>query len=277
MPTASDPIAVFDSGVGGLTVLHELLVSLPQEDFVYLGDTARFPYGERSAEELERFVVEIGTRLLRNGAKLLVIACNAATSAGMRSLEMLAATGIDVIGVVNPESQLAAEATRNGRIGLLATPRDGGQRRVRAGRRRGRPGRRADVGRLSRPRADHPAGLPLRPARGRHRSLVLRPAPGGRGRHRDPRLHALPAGRARCSSACSASDVELVFSGPAIARRVEHTLALRGLLNERDGEGSYTFECTGDPDAFRELGTRFLQMPLGEVRHVELSPEGALT
>ena len=55
MPQSSDPIAVFDSGVGGLTVLHELLVSLPQEDFLYLGDTARFPYGERSAAELERF------------------------------------------------------------------------------------------------------------------------------------------------------------------------------------------------------------------------------
>jgi glutamate racemase len=66
--------------------------------------------------------------------------------------------------------------------------------------------------------------------------------------------------------------VELVFSGPAIARRVEHTLALRGLLNDRAGEGSYRFECTGDPDSFRELGTRFLQMPLGEVQHVELEP-----
>src|SRR4051812_6804223 len=115
------PIGVFDSGVGGLTVLHELLVALPHEDFLYLGDTARFPYGERTAEELERFVLEIGTRLLTAGAKLLVIACNAATSAGMPALQQLAATGIDVIGVVTPESQLAVEATRNGRIGLLGT------------------------------------------------------------------------------------------------------------------------------------------------------------
>jgi glutamate racemase len=70
------PIAVFDSGVGGLTVLHELLVSLPHEDFVYLGDTARFPYGNRPAEEVERFALEIAALLLEQEAKLLVVACN---------------------------------------------------------------------------------------------------------------------------------------------------------------------------------------------------------
>src|SRR2546426_6754469 len=77
------PIGVFDSGVGGLTVLHELLVALPHEDFLYLGDTARFPYGDRTAEELERFVLEIGTRLLTAGAQLLGIPCQRAPPAGM--------------------------------------------------------------------------------------------------------------------------------------------------------------------------------------------------
>jgi glutamate racemase len=276
VPQSSDPIAVFDSGVGGLTVLHELLVSLPQEDFLYLGDTARFPYGERTAEELERFVVEIGTRLLRNGAKLLVIACNAATSAGMRSLEMLAATGIDVIGVVTPESQIAADATRNGRIGLLAT--------------------RATVNSGAYERAVHAADPNV--------SLTSVACPDlapiiQSGFPFDERV--VETVRSYCEPLKAAEvdtvilgcthyplvrpmlqrflgrGVELVFSGPAIARRVEHTLALRGLLNDRAGEGSYRFECTGDPDAFRELGTRFLQMPLGEVTHVELSPSGVLT
>src|SRR6266516_5253194 len=108
-PRAS-PIGVFDSGVGGLTVLHELLVSLPHEDFVYLGDTARFPYGDRSGEELRRFAVEIADILLAQDAKLLVVACNAATSNALAAVEQhLAARGdgIDVIGVVAPESQLA--------------------------------------------------------------------------------------------------------------------------------------------------------------------------
>src|SRR5947199_9894701 len=81
------PIAVFDSGVGGLTVLHELLVSLPSEDYVYLGDTARFPYGERTVEELQAFSIEIADHLLDAGAKLLVVACNAASSAALDMLE----------------------------------------------------------------------------------------------------------------------------------------------------------------------------------------------
>src|ERR1700761_5085461 len=81
------PIGVFDSGVGGLTVLHELLVALPREDFLYLGDTARFPYGERSSEELAAFSAEIAEELLRRRVKLLVVACNSATAAALPALQ----------------------------------------------------------------------------------------------------------------------------------------------------------------------------------------------
>src|SRR6201993_2145250 len=119
------PIGVFDSGVGGLTVLHELLVQLPHEDFVYLGDTARFPYGERSSRELARFSAEIAEELLRRRAKLLVVACTSATAAALPSLRrrMLETTlGVDVLGVVRPEASQAVATTRTGRIGLLATP-----------------------------------------------------------------------------------------------------------------------------------------------------------
>src|SRR5438046_3605916 len=104
------PIGVFDSGVGGLTVLHELLVALPHEDFLYLGDTARFPYGERSAEELQRFCLEIADELLARGAKLMVVACNSATAAALPELRArmrqttLDGHGVDVLGVVRPES-----------------------------------------------------------------------------------------------------------------------------------------------------------------------------
>src|SRR5687768_15940209 len=94
------PIAVFDSGVGGLTVLHECLVSLPHEDFVYLGDTARFPYGTRSHGELESFALELGELLVENSAKLLVVACNAATSAALPALERRFADRVGVVGVV---------------------------------------------------------------------------------------------------------------------------------------------------------------------------------
>src|ERR1700733_7369103 len=104
------PVAVFDSGVGGLTVLHELLVSLPSEDYAYLGDTARFPYGDRSQRELREFAIEIADRLVDSGAKLLVVACNAASSAALGALEAhveLVGYEIDVIGVVAPATQLA--------------------------------------------------------------------------------------------------------------------------------------------------------------------------
>src|SRR3954464_11933240 len=115
------PIAVFDSGVGGLTVLHECLVSLPHEDFVYFGDTARFPYGEREPGELLDFSRELAARLLEDGAKLLVIACNSATAAAAASLRAELVGQVDVVSVVTPESRLAAQATRTGRVGLLAT------------------------------------------------------------------------------------------------------------------------------------------------------------
>ena len=77
------PIGVFDSGVGGLTVLHECLVTLPHEDFVYLGDGARLPYGPRPLDELRRFAREIGSFLEARGVKLVVVACNSATAAAL--------------------------------------------------------------------------------------------------------------------------------------------------------------------------------------------------
>src|SRR5258707_7192463 len=112
------PIAVFDSGVGGLTVLHELLVALPAEDFVYLGDTARFPYGDKTHEQLRTFALEIAEHLLGLDAKLIVVACGSATAAALPLLRArLAGSGVDVLGVIEPAAELAVEATYSGRIG----------------------------------------------------------------------------------------------------------------------------------------------------------------
>ncbi|HEV3377746.1 MAG TPA: aspartate/glutamate racemase family protein, partial [Thermoleophilaceae bacterium] len=116
------PVAVFDSGVGGLTVLHECLVSLPHEDFLYLGDTARFPYGDRSPEELLGFARELAGILLERGVKALVVACNSATAAALPALGTELEQRLPVVAVVRPESRLAAAATRNGKVGLIATP-----------------------------------------------------------------------------------------------------------------------------------------------------------
>src|SRR5260370_3427607 len=112
-------IGVFDSGVGGLTVLHECLVTMPGEDFVYLGDHARLPYGPRPLEEIRRFAHEIAGYLEGQGVKLIVVACNAATSAALPALQE--SLSVPVVGVIAPEAAAAVRTTRNRRIGLLAT------------------------------------------------------------------------------------------------------------------------------------------------------------
>jgi glutamate racemase len=263
---------VFDSGVGGLTVLHELLVSLPTEDYLYLGDTARFPYGDRTPSELQAFALQIADHLLDAGAKLLVVACNAASSAALGALgEHLGrdGRGVDVIGVVAPATQLAVAGSRSGRIGLLATPTtvasgayeqavraadphvhlesvacpdlapiiQGGfpfdERVVDTVRAYCAPLRAADVDTVILGCTHYPLVAPML-----QRTL-------GRG-------------------------VSLVSSGTGVARSVERALTARALLNPNRDEGSYRFLCTGDAESFRALGTRFLQMPLHEVVTVDL-------
>src|SRR4051812_49462646 len=120
---ANLPIAMFDSGVGGLTVLHECLVSLPEEDYVYLGDDARFPYGARSKEELRAHVEQVTRYLVERGTKLVVIACNSAASAGQETAREIAAeAGIEVVAVIEPEAEIAGALTQSGKVGVLATP-----------------------------------------------------------------------------------------------------------------------------------------------------------
>src|SRR5919201_756333 len=112
------PIAMFDSGVGGLTVLHECLVSLPEEDYVYLGDDARFPYGARTRDELQEHVEQVSRYLLERGAKLLVIACNSAASAGQQAARAIAAeAGVEVVAVIEPEAEIAAALSQTGNVG----------------------------------------------------------------------------------------------------------------------------------------------------------------
>jgi glutamate racemase len=103
------PIGVFDSGVGGLTVLHECLVTMPHEDFVYLGDHARLPYGPRPLAETRRFAREIAGYLQERDVKLIVVACNTATSAALPELQ--AELTVPVLGVITPEAHAAVQAT----------------------------------------------------------------------------------------------------------------------------------------------------------------------
>jgi glutamate racemase len=272
------PIGVFDSGVGGLTVLHELLVALPHEDFVYLGDTARFPYGSREPRQLQAFALEIADELVQRGAKLLVVACNSATAAALPALqERYAAAAhaddpdtVDVIAVVGPEAQAATVATRNGRVGLLATPAT-----VQSGAYE-RALRQADPHiRL------HAVAAPdLAP-------IIQGGFPFDERVVATVRTYCAPLKEAQVDTVilgCThyplvrpmlqrmlGPQVTLITPGAAIARRVECALTARDLSSPNTQEGDYRFLCTGDAESFRALGTRFLQLPLGHVEHVEVA------
>jgi glutamate racemase len=115
----SAAIGIFDSGLGGLTVAREIARALPGESLVYLGDTARCPYGPRDLGEVRRFVVEIGSWLSHQRIKFLVIACNTATAAGLTLAQR--AFPVPVIGVIEPGARAAVMATINRRVGVIGT------------------------------------------------------------------------------------------------------------------------------------------------------------
>lgn len=114
------PIGVFDSGVGGLTVLRALRALLPHESFVYLGDTARLPYGTKSAESVVRYSIQAADALIARGIKCLVVACNTASAVALRALRERYAP-LPVIGVLEPGAQAACAASVSGRIAVIAT------------------------------------------------------------------------------------------------------------------------------------------------------------
>jgi glutamate racemase len=262
------PIGVFDSGVGGLTVLHECLVTLPHEDFVYLGDGARLPYGPRPLDELRRFAREIGLFLEGRGVKLVVVACNSATAAALPELQT--ELRVPVVGVIAPEAHAAVQATRNRRIGLLAT-----QATVVSGRyeelvRALDAG--AEVVSVVCPRL-----VPL----------IEGDDPFAEETAAVVREYAAPLKQAGVDTVilgCThyplirpilqrvfGRDVTLVFSADETAREVAETLQRKRIENDVAREGSYSFLTTGDTSAFREMGRRFLQLPIEHVERVEIA------
>lgn len=117
---ADGPIALFDSGFGGLTVARAVIDLLPHEEIVYLGDTGRYPYGPRPLDEVREFALQIADELVRvRGAKVLVVACNTAAAAALSELQER--YDIPVVGVIEPGVRSMAAATRNGRVGVIGT------------------------------------------------------------------------------------------------------------------------------------------------------------
>lgn len=112
-------IGIFDSGVGGLTVLRELIRTLPQEDTIYFGDTARVPYGTKSPDTVIRYAQEIASFLMTRDIKLLVVACNTASAVALPTLRRQ--LPIPVVGVIEPGARRAVEVTRSGVVGVIGT------------------------------------------------------------------------------------------------------------------------------------------------------------
>jgi glutamate racemase len=113
------PIGVFDSGVGGLTVARSILDLLPRESLLYVGDTARFPYGPKPLDEIRRYALEVAAYLVDRGVKLLVVACNSIEVAAIQ--EVTDAARVPVVGVIDPGVRAAVRATHNSRIGMIGT------------------------------------------------------------------------------------------------------------------------------------------------------------
>ncbi|HXI21107.1 MAG TPA: glutamate racemase, partial [Gemmatimonadales bacterium] len=115
----SQPIGIFDSGIGGLTVARAIYERLPGESTIYFGDTARVPYGPKSPETVRRYSLEILRWLLGQGVKLVVVACNTSTAHALEALR--AASPVPVIGVIEPGATAAVRATRGGPVGVIGT------------------------------------------------------------------------------------------------------------------------------------------------------------
>ena len=262
---ASQAIGVFDSGVGGLTVLDECLAALPAEDFVYFGDTAFFPYGDRDAADVRRRALAIGRWLVRHDVKLIVVACNTATAVALASLQRELET--PVIGVIQPEVRAAVRTTHNRRVGLLAT-----EATVRSG---------------SYPRLlhAHDAGVEVTSVA----CPLLAPAIQSGDPYDDAAVAMVDGYTAPLRAAgvdtvilgCThfpmidrmlrraLPGVTLIDGGPEIAAEVAATLDLKGLLRPPGTVGRRRFACSGDAGAFRALAGRFLQMPLDGVETVD--------
>jgi glutamate racemase len=264
---AALPIGMFDSGMGGLTVLHECLVQLPGEHFAYVGDTARFPYGEKSREELELYSRQITAFLETVPCKLIVVACYSATSAALPALQEQFTTPI--IGVVMPGARAAVATSRYRKIGVLATeatvasgayPRaihslDSGAEVIQ----QACPGlvdfiEAGDV--ASQELADAVRGF-TEPLKAQRPDVVIM------GCTHYPLVQPM-------LQRFLGRDVTLVNPAAEIAREVEAMLLRQGLERPGDDMGSYRFYTTGDVERFRDTGARFLQMPLTRVRALPL-------
>ncbi len=264
-------IGVFDSGVGGLTVLRSLVAELPAEQFVYLGDTARLPYGTKSAQTVVRYALQATEALAAFRLKCLVIACNTASAVALPAVGERIAS-VPVIGVIEPGAEAACAASSSGHIAVIAT-----EGTVRGGAyqqaiRRRRPAAQvtavpapllvalAEEGLCEGPIAEavaHHYLDPLFATAGRIDTLVL-------GCTHFPML-------GRAIRAAVGSGIGIVDSAQTTARHVRRALVQAGIAAAA-GEGGVRLLATDAPQRFARIGARFLQRPIApeEVQLIDL-------
>jgi glutamate racemase len=250
------PIGVFDSGIGGLSVVSELWRVLPGEDIVYFGDTARVPYGSKSPETITRFAREVLAFLLRFEPKIVVAACNTVSAVSVEAVR--AACPVPVVDVVEPGARAAAETSRSGRIGVLATEATVGSGAYVRALGRLRP----DARTLQRAA---PLVVPLVEEGRRHDHPVVRTV---LDEYLDPlRKEAVDVLVLGCThypvfkpafQALMGEDVFLVDSAEQTALAVSQILRSDGRVKAVQQTPRHRFFVSDNPERFREIGTLFL-------------------
>lgn len=260
-------IGIFDSGVGGLTVLRELMQALPQEDTVYLGDTARVPYGTKSPETVTRYARQIAAFLVSRDIKLLVVACNTASAVALEELQ--AELPLPVVGVIEPGAKRAAAVTKSGTVGVIGTEGTIRSSAYAKAIKRINPDIEvitaacplfvplAEEGWVDNDVARLAARIYLEPLRQQGiDTLVL-------GCTHYPLLK-------KTIGEVMGPDVTLVDSAAETSRTVAAILAGQGLLRPESETGNHHYFVTDIPAGFIRVGNRFLGGSLGDVYQVNL-------
>jgi glutamate racemase len=264
------PIGIFDSGVGGLTVLRAVRERLPHEDTIYLGDTARVPYGTKSPATVERYALEDAAFLESKGVKLIIVACN--TASALAGARLRREFKLPLLSVIGPGARAAVRATRSGRIGVIATEAtiesEAYEERIR------------EVGgerRLAVCSRACPLFVPL-VEEGETDSKVARlVAEQYLAPLREQEIDTLVLGCThypllkKVIAETMGDGVVLVDSAEATAAEVERLLDERGLLNDQSSRGEGRFYVTDAARRFTRIASRFLGEPLAHLEAVEVA------
>ncbi len=263
------PIGIFDSGIGGLTVLKEVNKILPHEDLIYLGDTARVPYGIRSPETVIKYSLQCAEFLYKKGIKLLIVACNTSSSISLDTLKKN--FHIPIIGVIEPGAKSALKVTKNNRIGIIgteATVQSGAYPKI-------IKSFNPQVMVISKA---CPLFVPLVEegiTEGNIADLVIE-------RYlkeiKETKIDTLILGCTHYPLLKKAikkylNEINLVDSAEAVARDVKKLLKEKGLLNSQKAEGKKIFYVTDSPERFKKIGEMFLNFNIENMSKILLEEE----